>query len=186
MTRAHNWGCANCKHVARLEHAHHEPLAGCKLWWLCWGHWNATALPSTHTLFSFHGWLFNSSLCLLFSASLHSATLAGEASLVCRCCWSRWVCAQQLANPLKLLGCKFWVHLPFCLLQPPGLRAFFVVCGVWGFFIGQQSAIQNSAGQTWLSRDCTAVLQVIKRGTKPSCWTSNFCEAHRLCLKLWR
>lgn len=56
---------------------------------------------------------------------------------------------------------------------------------VWfGFFIGSKSAVQNSAGPTQLSSDHTAVLQVIKRGTKPSCWTRNFCEVHRLCLRL--
>lgn len=42
--------------------------------------------------------------------------------------------AQQLAQPHKLLSCKFQLHLPFCLLQPPALWEFFVVCG-WLFFL---------------------------------------------------
>lgn len=59
-------------------------------------------------------------LCILLPFAV-----AGAASWVCRCCWSHWAAAQQLANPTKLLSCSARVHLSFCLLQPPVGFCFF-------------------------------------------------------------
>lgn len=115
-----SWGSVLCCLQIRGQpgHTHCEPTSGYKPWWPRWGYWSGTALLSGCIPFSFLGWFFNSLLWLVFSASQHSA-LAGEAIQVCRCCWSHWDPAQQLANPFKLLGCSIRVHLPFCLLQPP-------------------------------------------------------------------
>lgn len=77
-------------------------------------------------------------LCILLPFAV-----AGAASWVCRCCWSHWAAAQQLANPTKLLSCSARVHLSFCLLQPPVRFWFFLVIII--IILAENLLIQNSA-----------------------------------------
>lgn len=131
MTRAHNWGCANCKHVARLEHAHHEPLAGCKLWWLCWGHWNATALPSTYS----HSFLFPWLAFQLFAVPFIFCFPP-----LCYACWWSQPGVQVLLVPLGLCTAagkssqtaRLQISSPPALLPSPATWSLSFFCCLWG------------------------------------------------------
>lgn len=148
MKRAHSWGSVlcNCKHVASLEHTHYEYLASCKLRWHCCRH---TGVPQL-----FHLLILLSLALAGFSALRCGLWFLLPSTLLCLLVKPAW-CAGTV-GPLKLLGCKCWVHLPFCILQLPGLWAFSVVLGFF-IIIGRKFTSQNGFGQTWLSSECTAL-----------------------------
>lgn len=104
-------------HDASLENGH------CKLQRLCWGHWSATALPSTPISSSLPGWFLSSSLCVFCCPP--PTALAGASNLVCRC-WGPAGAGTAAATASQTAQLE--IASPPALLPPPdtwSLRLFF-------------------------------------------------------------
>lgn len=114
-------------HDASLENGH------CKLQRLCWGHWSATALPSTPISSSLPGWFLSSSLCVFCCPP--PTALAGASNLVCRC-WGPAGAGTAAATASQTAQLE--ISSPPALLPPPdtwSLRLFLLFVGIFFFFL---------------------------------------------------
>lgn len=174
MKRAHSWGSVlcNCKQVTGLEHTDYEPLANCKLWWLCWRH--------SSSIYS-HSFLLHWLASQLFAV----ACAFCFPPLCCACWWSQ----PGVQAPMVLSSCLAANVESTCPSAFCSHLVFELFLLFWGFLLllaGNPPAkmVLGKPGSPVSVQLCTGHKE--RNGTKPSCWTSNFCETPGLCLRLWR